>query len=87
MIRVSVGIEHIDDICADFAQALDVAAHLRREAVWNEAMRVRYDIRAYCMCVCDDTVRFTTSVVSRARASFLFSRRPPAASAIPPHPL
>jgi O-acetylhomoserine/O-acetylserine sulfhydrylase len=27
MIRVSVGIEHIDDICADFAQALDVAAH------------------------------------------------------------
>eukprot|EP00982_Pelagococcus_subviridis_P010783 31029-Pelagococcus_subviridis.AAC.4 len=49
-------------------------------------MRVRYDIRAYCMCVCDDTVRFTTSVVSRARASFLFSRRPPAASAIPPTP-
>ena len=26
MIRVSVGIEHIDDICADFAQALDAAA-------------------------------------------------------------
>jgi len=25
MIRVSVGIEHIDDICADFAQALEVA--------------------------------------------------------------
>ena len=24
MIRVSVGIEHIDDICADFAQALSV---------------------------------------------------------------
>ena len=27
MIRVSVGIEHIDDICADFAQALEVAKH------------------------------------------------------------
>ena len=25
MIRVSVGIEHIDDICADFAQALEIA--------------------------------------------------------------
>jgi O-acetylhomoserine/O-acetylserine sulfhydrylase-like pyridoxal-dependent enzyme len=26
MIRVSVGIEHIDDIIADFAQALEAAA-------------------------------------------------------------
>ena len=40
LIRVSIGIEHIDDILADFDQALSIAAKVRRDEAYTPTLRL-----------------------------------------------